>query len=893
MSRLPLNNSNPFSMSIEETASHWNTDAKKGLSTLEADSRLKLIGKNELQEQVQKSVWLLLLSQFQNIVVYLLLIAGIVSFAFENATEGVAILMVIFINAAIGFGMELQANRSMTALKKLDKVMAKVWREGRMTEIVSEELVPGDVLYLEAGDLIAADARLIAVSSMEVNESSLTGESLPVIKHAEKLPENIVVADRKNMLFKGTAVAKGNGKAIVTATGMNTELGKISKLVHTAGKDEIPLNTKLRSFSKKLILFAFFIALPLVSIGFMNGTEWLLMIETTLALIVAAIPEGLPIVSTIALANGMLQLAKHNVIVKKLAAVETLGSTNVIFTDKTGTLTQNRLEATTICLSGMQIDIQWNEANRSLVFLPSTLSVQTKEELLKLFHVAALCNNASFTDPENALGDPMEIALLKLGEYHKKGFLEEIDQQFPRIYEQPFDSETKMMGTIHESGDKMFVAVKGAVEEILKHSTDILIENKLNPFSESAKQEWHQHADELAKKGLRVLAFAYKDEEESREHFINNLTFAGLIGFLDLPREEVPQALLECKEAGIRIVMVTGDHSETAKSIALKIGLTSDPDEKVMHGSTLFPNGSLTEKERFEILNTLIFSRVSPSQKLELVSLFQKENWIAAMTGDGVNDAPALRKADIGIAMGKRGTQVAREAADMILQDDSFASIAKAVKYGRVIYDNIRTFIVYLLSCNLSEIMVVAIAGFMNLSLPIQPLQILFLNIVTDVFPALALGMTEGSPFVMKQKPRNPSEPIINNRKWISIFVYALSLSLSVLSVFWFAHYQLNYSPQLCNNIAFFSLAFAQLLHPFNLVSVKESFFKNEITHNLYVWLAIAFCVFLILIVYFVSPFNQILSLQPLQSKSWLLIAIGSVLHLFLIQFFKRLKLVD
>ena len=891
--KLPGEKDEIFSLSIDAVSKLFSADIINGLTSAEVSERKKLYGLNLLKDKKDKNLLVVLLSQFQNIVVYILLFASIVSFGFNDYTEGFAILLVVVVNALIGFGMEFQAIRSMNALKKLDKTFTRVWRDGNLMEVLAHDIVPGDVLYFEAGDMISVDARIISLSQLEVNESSLTGESLPVIKNINVLSGDTILADRKNMLYKGTPVTKGNCKAIATATGMNTELGKISELVQSARKDIIPLTLKINSLSKKLIVFTVLVTLPLILLGISKGTEFVLLIETSIALIVSAIPEGLPIVSTIAFARGMLELAKHNVIIKKLAAVETLGSVSVIFTDKTGTLTQNRLEATVICIPDQTIDVEWNEADRSVSYSPSQFEEFTQDNLIKLFHVAALCNNASFTDNTISVGDPLEVALLKLGEYHRSGFLENANRSFPRIYEQPFDSETKIMETIHESEGKNFVAVKGAVEEVLKHSTFIFKNNVLSKFSEENKKEWLNKTDELAKKGLKVLAFAYKDHTGSFENSIRELNFAGLVGFLDLPRDEVPQAIKECMDAGVRVVMVTGDHSETAKSIALKIGLTNDPDERVIHGKDLKALGSLTEKDQNEILNTLIFSRLSPSQKLDIISLYQKKNWITAMTGDGVNDAPALTKADIGIAMGKRGTQVAREAADMVLQDDSFASIVKAIKFGRVIYNNIRTFIIYLLSCNLSEIFVVAIAGFFSLALPLEPLQILFLNLVTDVFPALALGVNAGSWFVMKQKPRDSAEPILDAKKWISIIVYAVAITISVLSVFVYGIYVCDYSSQVCNNIAFFSLAFAQLFHPLNLSPVKESFFKNEITRNVYLWMAIAFCIATLFLVYFISPLNSVLSITKLDDGPRLLIFIGSTFHIIILQLLKRTKIIE
>lgn len=887
--KLPVD---PYKLSAEEVGDLLSVSIETGLSEVEVRHRRLKYGRNQLTMIQDKNLVLVFLAQFQSPIVYLLLAAAAISFFFSDNTEGVAILAVILVNAFIGFWMESQAIKSMTALKKLDTVTAKVWREGELNEIPSEELVPGDILFLEAGDLVSADARLISVRQLEADESALTGESLPVVKITDVLYQDTIVADRKNMVFKGTIITRGNGRAVITATGMKTELGRISTLVVSTKDDAIPLNKKLLRLSQRLVLLALIIVLPMILIGLLQERDLRLMLKTAIALAVAAIPEGLPIVATIALARGMLKLAKQNVVVKQLAAVETLGSTNVIFTDKTGTLTQNRLEVNTICLPHNTLEMVWNEKNKAIEIYPPDPGPPDAENLLKLLSVAVMCNNASFSEG-NVVGDPLEVALLKIGAYHQSGFLDEIYKIFPRIHEQPFESETKIMGTVHKYNGNDFAAVKGALEEILKLSTHILVDGEVRIFTKGEKQGWVDRHNALAKKGQRILAFAFNDRIKSIQHFTENLIFIGLAGFLDPPRAEVPQSIRECTDAGIQVVMVTGDHAETAKTIALKIGLINSTDETVIHGEELKPQAQRSQEEEARLMKARIFSRVSPGQKMELIEMYQHHGWIVGMTGDGVNDAPALKKAEIGIAMGKRGTQVAREAADMVLQDDSFASIVKAIKYGRVIYDNIKIFIIYLLSCNLSEILIVAIAAFSNLSMPLMPLQILFLNLVTDVFPALALGMNEGSALVMKRRPRSPDEPMITKKDWSSIFVYSFFITAGVFSVFVYSHVFLKHSVVVSNNIAFFSLAFSQLFHPLNLASAKVSFFRNEITDNPHLWAAVTLCVVLIFMAYLIEPFNVIFSLQPLSVGAWILIGVGSTFHLVLIQLVKRMGVIQ
>lgn len=882
---------NAHSLSIESVSEEFSVSIERGLTDGESKKRLQVFGRNELVAAREKSLWFVFFNQFKSLIVYLLVAAGLVSVAFGDHTEAIAIFIVILVNAGIGFLMETQARKSMDALRQLDTAKARVVRGGNVIEVPSGEVVPGDILFVEAGDLVCADARLVTVSQLSVDESALTGESMPVSKKTGRLSSNAVLADQVNMVFKGTVVMGGNGRAVVTATGMKTELGMISSMVQSTVEEAVPLNEKLEAFSKKLVLLTIIIILPLLIVGLLEDREIKLMIKSTIALAVAAIPEGLPIVATIALARGMLKLSKHQVIVKKLAAVETLGSTNIIFTDKTGTLTENRLAVSEICLPGQRAIVKWKEKGGTIIFDPHNIQDSDHQNLEKIITIGVICNNASVTE-NNSSGDPLEVALLKLGTSYSSTFLDDVTKRYPRIDEKPFDSETKMMATVHESGDKIFVAVKGAPEEIIKTSTRFLRDGNTKHFKDGEKKEWITRNDTLARNGLRSLAFAYSENSKDVESAMDDLIFAGLVGFIDPPREEVRDAMIECHRAGIRVVMVTGDHAETAKHIASDIGLTENSAPHVIHGQKLKLNDKSTDDEIKAVMEADVFARVSPKQKLDLVDLYQNDGWIVAMTGDGVNDAPALKKADIGIAMGQRGTQVARDAATMILQNDSFASIVTAVKYGRIIFDNIRSFIIYLLSCNLSEILIVALASFMNLALPLQPLQILFLNIVTDVFPALALGMSDGGDYVMKRKPRNPDQPIITRKYWISIVTYSLMLTLSVYAVFLYSYYSGDFTVEMSNNIAFFSLAFAQLLHPFNLASGRTSFFKNEITTNRHLWLAIAFCIALIVTVYLVPPFNNALSLYYLPASAWVLILIGSVLHLFFIQVLKRFHVI-
>jgi len=870
-----------YNQEVAEILKEQNVDPEIGLTSAEVAERLKKHGYNQFKQHKKTNALKIFFSQLKNSITLLLLAASIISFLFGDYTEAMAIMAVLLINAIIGFVLEIQAVRSMEALKKLDLVYARVIRNGIKKEIESREVVPGDLLAIEAGDLITADARIIACSGLVVNESVLTGESIPVEKSNQKLDGRVVLADRVNMVLKGTAVTGGNGLALVTATRLQTAVGEVSELVALAEKDEIPLNKKLNQLSHKLIWLTVLLVIPFILIALIRDKDLYLMVETAIALAVAAIPEGLPIVATIALARGMLLLVDRQVIVKKLAAVETLGETNVIMTDKTGTLTENNLKADTICLPE-------DDGNVNRVTSESISQIADNQKVNALMQVAVLCNNAEITNEKQTIGDPIEGALLELVDGYKRDLRVQLKKGRKKVKEIPFDSDTRVMVTLHQDTSGYSVSAKGASQEILDKCTRIDESGKIVPFSQEDKNRWMQKTDGLSAEGLKVLAFAFNQHQNEPEKLDRDLIFIGLVGFLDPPRHEVPDSIAECHQAGIKILMVTGDHPETSKTIALKIGLTNNPHENVVHGREF---DRMLEKRQID--NAIIFSRVSPKQKLKLVEYYQNLGWIVGMTGDGVNDAPALRKADIGVAMGLRGTQVAKEAADMVLKDDSFASIVRAVRQGRIIFDNIKNFVIYLLSCNLSEILVVAVASFSNLVLPLLPMQILFLNLVTDVFPALALGMGRGDPSIMEGTPRKPMEPIISRANWYSIVVYSTCITISVLAVFLFALFYGGYDEIICNNIAFFTLALAQLLHPLNLIELKDRYFNNEIIKNTHLWSAVLFCIILLLGAYHVDRVSQILSLVSLSMEHLYLIVGGSLLPIVLIRLAKISRIIS
>jgi Ca2+-transporting ATPase len=743
--------------------------------------------------------------------------------------------------------------------------------------------------------MITADARVIQASQFETDESALTGESLPVEKNIKVLAEDVSLAERHNMLYKGTFVTKGNGRAVVVNTGMATELGAVARLVQQASQAATPLEKKIQQFSKKLIWITVGLLIIIFVAGILNGQKIVEMLETSIALAVAAIPEGLPIVATLALAFGMLRMAKYNVIVKKLSAVETLGGTNVIVTDKTGTLTQNKIETAFIQIAGSssRIDVDTHACSMHWIDGNNIAGTDANEHLNR---IAALCNTASYNNEngvEKESGDPLETGLLKMV-YCTGTKPEDHRHLYPKLDEIPFSSDTKIMATLHSNAQRYYIAAKGAVEELMNCCTSVLEENIVVAMDETRRKQWLAVAEQRAQSGLRMLAFAFRYTNEKEEEFLHHLTLAGLIGFIDPPRPEVPAAIEECKSAGIKVVMITGDHPATAKNIALQLGLAQKNDE-VIHGNSMKAFKELTEEDKNNWLKASVFARVSPAQKLDLVTLFQEKKMIVGMTGDGVNDAPALKKADIGIAMGQRGTQVAQEVADMVLKDDAFSSIVLAIKQGRTIFDNIRKFVIFLLSCNLSELLIVATASVINLHFQLFPLQILFINLVTDVLPALALGVTEAAPHIMQRKPYAAEISIIDKKRWSAIFTYSAIIAVTTIGAVFASHELLHdmetWNTELCNNILFYSLIFSQILHVFNMSFERGvSFHKTEVFRNKYVWYAVVGCIILAMLSYWIIPVRNVLDVTIYGWKDWAIVIIASFLSLFLIQLVKRMR---
>jgi Ca2+-transporting ATPase len=885
----------PWARPAEDVASELDVAPKAGLSAAEARARRTRYGRNVLREAERESAWAVFFRQFKSLIIGLLAVAAVVSLAFGENVEAAAIAAAILVNAFIGFFTELRAVRSMEALRELGRVETKVRRDGQVLEIPAEELVPGDVVVLEAGDIIPADLRLTEASKLQADESALTGESVPVGKNEGAVADEAPLAERTSMLYKGTAVSRGSAEGVVVATGMATELGEISALVEQATEEITPLEKRLGQLGHRLVFITLGITVIVTASGIIVHKPVLIMIQTGIALAVAAIPEGLPIVATIALARGMRRMARRNAIVSRLSAVETLGSTSVICTDKTGTLTENQMTVTRLLVADQEVQVTGEGLETEGAFQREgeALSLEDEPMLREVVEICVLCNNASLpTDADGetkAVGDPTEVALLVAGA--KAGILRgELLETQPEVREEAFDTDTKMMATFHQADDHLRVAVKGAPEAVLNSSARLRANGGEQDLTDQGRQEWLERSTALAEQGLRMLALATKTAQSEDEAPYQDLTFLALLGLQDPPRDEVRDAIGSCRQAGIRVVMATGDQASTARSIAHDLGLMDDGYSHVVPGHALDNVAEAAAEDRQRFREAAVFARVAPKEKLGLIDIHQKAGAVVAMTGDGVNDAPALKKADIGVAMGQRGTQVAREAADMVLQDDAFSTIVAAVEQGRVIFGNIRKFCVYLLSGNFSEILSVFLASLVNAPLPILPLQILFLNLVNDVFPALALGVGEGQPRVMEQPPRDPQEAVITREHWFAIAAYGALITVAILGALGLAVYALGLSGEEAITISFLTLALSRLWHVFNMREPGSPLLRNEITRNPFVWGALALCVLLVLAAAYMPGLSNVLRLRAPGLKGWGLVVGMSLLPLTVGQAIKALR---
>lgn len=874
----------PFSSSIKSIVKSLNSNINNGLTESEVKQRIKKYGKNEIAVKRSKSTWKIFIDQCNDPIIFILAVAAVLTFLFnDDLPETIAIVTVILITITIGFIMELQGIRSLEALREMGFTESRVLRDGKIKTVKSTLLVPGDIVLIEAGDVVSADARLISVENLAVKEASLTGESDTVYKEVLPLSEQTILSDRKNMVFKGTAIEQGSAKAIIVYTGQNTQLGKIQQMGSTVEEQHTPLEKKLNILSKRLIYITLFFAILIIFTGYLRGLDMLLIIETAVALAVAAIPEGLPVIATIALARGMMKLSKRQVIIKKMEAVEALGATNIICTDKTGTLTEDKMQVHTLALEGETLSEIHNKDHTYFQ------QIENSKAFNAMLTTGVLCNNV-ILNAEERRGDSIELALIQFAEkLHFNPKL--IKDKNSEVLEIPFNTTSKLMATVNTTENGFTVYVKGAFESVINYCDTLIKDGTTQAFKN--KKQWHDRVNNMASQGLRVLAFAYKNHDviPNKEKVLSQLTFIGVIGFLDPAREDVKKTIKVYKEAGIKVVMMTGDHPGTAKKIAEEIGLLSQTSDSrsIIHGKDLEFETEANHTIETKLLDASVFARVTPEQKLKLVSLYQANNNIVGMFGDGINDIPALRKADIGIAMGVRGTQAAREVADVILKNDKFTTMELAIKQGRAIFDHIRQFVVYLLSCNLAEVVSVGLAALLALPAPLLPLQILFLNLITDIFPALALGMGKGEANIMKRPPRAANEPILSAKRWKSTIVFGLCITTAVLGITAYAHFVLQLSAKIINNMAFYTLVLAQLLNVFNMAENKVSFFNNEIIKNPWVWSAIMLSLFITVGAYYIPPVAKALFLTSLSLEQigWIVVfALGS---LVLSQLFKRL----
>lgn len=785
---------------IEEIFQKTGT-SRQGLSKEAVESKLAEFGQNQLVEKKKKPAWVLFLNQFKGFMIIVLIVAAVISGVVGEVTDAIIILVIVILNAILGFVQEYRAEKAIEALKKMATPHTNVIRHGQTINISSLELVPGDVVLLEAGALVPADMRLIETHSLRIEESSLTGESVSIDKSTEVISEpDLPLGDLKNMTFKGTLVTNGRGVGVVVETGMNTQIGNIARMLQE-GDTSTPLQLRMADFGRKLSFLILGICVILFGVGLLRGEEPVNMLLVAISLAVAAIPEALPALITIALARGANRLVKKNALIRKLPAVETLGSVTYICTDKTGTLTQNKMKVTSVN--------------------PAQDNIKVDEEIPMLQLGMALNHDVVMTEDGKLSGDPTEIALIEyLKENHSPEKFIDVINRFPRVAELPFDSDRKCMTTIHQYGSKFLSVSKGAAESI----ADKL---KASELREHILKETNQ----LASDGIRVLAYGFRfletiDEPLTASEIENELEFAGEVGMIDPPREEVKEAIKECKTAGIHPVMITGDHRETAAAIAREIGMLGTND-LVLTGVEL---NNLSEEElREKVEMTKVYSRVSPEQKLNIVKALQHKKHFVAMTGDGVNDAPSLKAANIGIAMGITGTDVSKEAAHMILLDDNFATIVKAVKEGRRIYDNIRKFVKYIMTCNGAEIWTIFLAPLLGLPIPLLPVHILWINLVTDGLPGLALSAEPAEKNIMQRPPRKTNESLFSHGNgahiiWVGVLMAFITLGIQL----WAAHHDNDH----WQTMVFTVLSLTQLGHVFAIRSDLHSTFKIGVFSN-------------------------------------------------------------
>ena len=890
---------NWFNKTVDEVESTLKTNAENGLTAEEAQKRQEEYGLNELKAKKKKSLFVKFLEQFKDFMIIILIISAIISGVVgvaqgEGFTDTIIILVVVVVNAIIGVAQENKAEKSLEALQKLSSHVAKVVRDGKLQVIQSKELVPGDIVILETGDYVPADLRIIETVNLKSQESALTGESVPVEKMAAKIEdEKIGIGDRVNMLFSSSLITYGRGKAVVVETGMNTEVGKIADIINTAEEQGTPLQQKLNKLGKTLGIVALAICAVIFVVGLLYGKEPIHMFMTAVSLAVAAIPEGLPAVFTIVLAIGVQRMVKRNAIVKKLPAVETLGSASVICSDKTGTLTQNKMTVEKVFCDGNLVNL---EESADMI------------DIQKLVYASMLCNDTKISEDDKLTGDPTETALVDMA--FKLDFDPSVYGMFPRVAEIPFDSDRKLMTTVHEENGNYVVYTKGGVDELLANCSSYILEGDIKTDLEEYKEIIRRYNMEMAQNALRVLAMAYKvlDHKPTAEEIKeleSNLTYIGMVGMIDPPRLEVKDAVQECKEAGIKTVMITGDHKITAIAIAKSLGILENDDEAIT-------GTELEEMSDEELIRNVrkysVYARVSPEHKVRIVKAWQANGETVAMTGDGVNDAPSLKIADIGCAMGVVGTDVAKEAADVILTDDNFATVVSAVEEGRRIYDNILKAIQFLLSSNIGEIVVLFLAILITPLLSKQfgvditlietllPIHILWINLVTDSLPALALAVDPAADNVMKRKPlKNTKKGIFTKGMTWRIVYQGLMIGLLTLTAFIIGLSTPDVSQEekvkIGQTMAFYVLALSELVHVFNIRDNKRSIFKTGIFNNSKLILATVVSASLMFVILFTQGLRDIFGLVMLPAMHVFETVMLVLAPVIIVEIFKLLKI--
>lgn len=894
------NNLEWYNKGKKEVLNELVTNLSYGLSNEEAAKRLEEYGRNELEEQAKKSFVSKVIAQFADFLIIILLIAAGISAFVGEKEDAFVILAIVIINAILGIYQEGKAEKSVEALQKMSAPNAKVVREGIVVTLPAAEIVPGDVVVLEAGDIIPADMRLLDTSNMKVEEASLTGESVPVEKDSKsQIAGSVGIGDRHNMGFSSTIVTYGRGKGVVVGTGHNTEIGNIATKIQSYDDEETPLQVKLNQLGKVLGTLTILICIVVFLLGSFQGRQVLDMLLTSISLAVAAIPEGLPAIVTIVLAIGMNRMAGKNAIVKKLLAVETLGATSVICSDKTGTLTQNEMTVVKAFVDDRILDIEGGgyDPVGDVKCDGRRININSLPNLRNLVSVGSLANDAQLDNSSGIYkitGDPTEGAIItfagKLGQT-----AEQLNMVYPRIGELPFDSVRKMMTTFHSNyiNNKVVSFTKGAPDIVISRCTKIALNGKIVDFTDELKNRVLSVNKRFARSALRVLSMAYNiwndvPENPSPDFVEKDMIFVGLVGMIDPARPEVKESIKLCKAAGIETVMITGDYKETAYAIAKDLGMVESETQAIM-GEEL---DNYSDEELREVVNkTKVYARVSPEHKVKIVTALKDNGYITSMTGDGVNDALALKKADIGVAMGITGTDVAKNTAEVILTDDNFSTIVNAVEEGRIIFSNIKKFVFFLLSCNIGEILLVFLSILLGWEVPLVPIQLLWLNLVTDSFPAMALGVENAEPGIMNQPPRNTKQPILDKSMMAGIVFQAVAIALaSLLSYYWASRmYGVGKGLIHVRSVVFTTLITAELLRAFSSRSQTYTLFKIGFFSNIRMIQAVLVSFVLTVLVLYIPILNEIFDVMPLTMLDWRIILTFAFIPMLVGELYKDL----